>query len=117
MDKKKEIEKEDEIDVKKIYLRNFKPHQPRVGKEYQAVIPDCISVPKKKENKIDNVPTNKTNINETKNNVNQNMPINKKHIEENNITKNEIIGHKIKEHKDEKDGIEEYLPHKKKKII
>jgi len=42
---------DEEIDVKKIYLRNFKPHQPRVGKQYQAIIPECISQPKKKENK------------------------------------------------------------------
>ena len=117
MDKKKEIEKEDEIDVKKIYLRNFKPHQPRVGKEYQAIIPDCISAPKKKENKIDNIPKNKNNINDIKNNVNKENHINKKYNEEDKLNKNEIIGHKIKEYKDEKEDLEDYSPHKKKKII
>ena len=117
MDKKKEIEKEDEIDVKKIYLRNFKPHQPRVGKEYQAIIPECITAPKKKENKIDNMLKNKNNINEIKNNVNKDIHINKKYNEENKINKNEIIGHKIKEYKDENEDLEDYSPHKKKKII
>ena len=59
---KKEIEKEEEIDVRKIYLRNFKPHQPRVGKQYQAVIPECIAPPKKKENnKIVNEKLNENN--------------------------------------------------------
>ena len=117
MDKKiKEIEKEEEIDVKKIYLRNFKPHQPRVGKEYQAIIPDCISAPKKKENKIENVPKEKININEKKNTDNHEIPRIYKQIEKDNQIKNEIIGHKTKENKDNEIEIEDYLPHKKKKI-
>ena len=56
-----QLEKEEEIDVKNIYLRNFKPHQPRVGKEYQAIIPDCISAPKKKEIKPKTETTNTNN--------------------------------------------------------
>ena len=117
---KKEIENEDEIDVRKIYLRNFKPHQPRVGKEYQAIIPDCISAPKKKENNeindkknLSNIPDkNKTNIDnknkkdDTKKNFNKNDDIK---------IKNDIIGHKTLLDKTE-DEKEEYEPIKKKKI-
>ena len=117
MDKKvKELEKEEEIDVKKIYLRNFKPHQPRVGKEYQAIIPDCISAPKKKENKIENIPKEKINTNVKKNTDNQEIPLLNKKIEKDNQIKNEITGHKTKENKSEKNEIEDYSPHKKKKI-
>ena len=113
MDNKiKELEKEEEIDVKKIYLRNFKPHQPRVGKQYQAIIPDCISAPKKKEN----IPKEKINTEEKKNTNNQEPPINNKPIEKDIHIKNEIIGHKTKENKDEQNENEDYLPHKKKKI-
>ena len=108
MDKKiKELEKEEEIDVKKIYLRNFKPHQPRVGKEYQAIIPECISAPKIKENKAENI-----NI------INKDKEIVNKKIEENNINKNEILGHKTKIEENERNDKEgEFLPQKKKKII
>ena len=31
----------DDNDIRKKYMVNFKPHQPRIGKDYQAVIPDC----------------------------------------------------------------------------
>ncbi len=108
MDKKrKEIEDEENIDVKKIYLRNFKPHQPRVGKEYQAIIPECISAPKIKENKAEN-----NNI------INKDKEIVNKKIEENNINKNEILGHKTKIEENERNDKEgEFLPQKKKKII
>ena len=117
MDKKiKELEKEEEIDVKKIYLRNFKPHQPRVGKQYQAIIPDCISAPKKNENKIENIPKEKINSDYKNNTNNQEIPIINNPIEKDNKIKNEIIGHKTKENKDEKNDIEDYAPHKKKKI-
>ena len=55
MEKKiKEIEKEEEIDVRKIYLTNFKPHKQRVGKEYQAIIQECISLPKPTHAKYSN---------------------------------------------------------------
>ena len=117
MDKKiKELEKEEEIDVKKIYLRNFKPHQPRVGKQYQAIIPDCISAPKKKENNIENIPKEKINNDDKKITNNQEIPIINKPKENDIKIKNEIIGHKTKENKDEKNEIEDYVPHKKKKI-
>jgi len=59
----------------KIYLRNFKPHQPRVGKQYQAIIPDCISAPKKNENKIENIPKEKINSDYKNNTNNQEIPI------------------------------------------
>ena len=117
MDNKiKELEKEEEIDVKKIYLRNFKPHQPRVGKQYQAIIPDCISAPKKKENNIENIPKEKINNDDKKHTNNQEIPIINKPKENDFKIKNEIIGHKTKENKDEKNEIEDYVPHKKKKI-
>ena len=118
MDKKrKEIEAEEEIDVKKIYLRNFKQHQPRVGKEYQAVIPECISVPKTKENKIENNP--KPVIKEEEKKItNKEIPIkNKQNEEEKYENKNQIIGYKTKEKEEERNDVEDYLPHKKKKII
>ena len=118
MDKKrKEIEAEEEIDVKKIYLRNFKQHQPRVGKEYQAVIPECISVPKAKENKIENNP--KPVIKEEEQKItNKEIPIkNKQNEEEKYENKNQIIGHKTKEKEEDRNDVEDYLPHKKKKII
>ena len=114
---RKEIEKEDEIDVRKIYLTNFKPHKPRVGKQYQAIIPECISSPKPKENK---------NINENKdesiikNNNNKMENDNTKHILNNNKEeeiKNEIIGHKTYIKKSKSDNNDnEYIPSKKKKI-
>ena len=117
---KKEIENEDDIELRKIYLRNFKPHPPRVGKEYQAVIPDCISAPKKKENSITNeaknIPNipdkhninidNKNKIDDTKKSLNKNDDIK---------IKNDIIGHKTLLDKKE-DEKEEYEPVKKKKI-
>ena len=117
MDKKrKEIEDEEKIDVKNIYLRNFKPHQPRVGKEYQAIIPECITAPKIKENKIENIQKTKINnegniiIDKDKSNIN-------KQNEENFINKNEILGHKTKVEKNEKnDDVDEFVPQKKKKI-
>ena len=100
----KNIENEDEIDVRKIYLRNFKTHAPRVGKEYQAVIPECVSHPKPKESpKIENeqpIDNNKQNVN----------------ITEEEKIKNEIIGRKTYEKKKKKDKNEEYIPSKKKKI-
>jgi hypothetical protein len=119
MDKKvKELEKEEEIDVKNIYLRNFKPHQPRVGKEYQAIIPDCISAPKKKENKIINIPKEKINSNNNnKNNINKEIPIINKHSVENEKNKNEIIGHKTKENPNEREDKNDFLSNKKKKIV
>ena len=115
---RKEIEKEDEIDVRKIYLTNFKPHKPRVGKQYQAIIPECISSPKPKENK---------NINENKdesikkNNNNKIENDNNKYILNNNNKeeeiKNEIIGHKTYIKKSKSDNNDnEYIPSKKKKI-
>ncbi len=113
MDKKiKKLEKEEEIDVRNIYLKNFKPHQPRVGKEYQAIIPECISVPKKKENKIDNIPKQIIDNNIDKD---KNIIINKKSEKDDEI-KNEIIGHKTKENFGDKKEVEDYSPHKKKKI-
>ena len=119
MDKKrKELEDEENIDVKKIYLRNFKPHQPRVGKEYQAVIPECISAPKIKENKVENIQKEKIN-NEINNNIiNTDKGIINKKSEENDLNKNEILGHKTKIEENERNDKEgEFLPHKKKKII
>ena len=115
MDKKrKELEDEENIDVKKIYLRNFKPHQPRVGKEYQAVIPECISAPKIKENKVENIQKEKIN-NEINNNISNTY---KDKSEEDNLNKNEILGHKTKIEENERNDKEgEFLPHKKKKII
>ena len=114
----KEIEKEDEIDVRKIYLTNFKPHKPRVGKQYQAIIPECISSPKPKENKINN--ENK-DISKIKNNNNKSQNENTKHILNNNNKeeeiKNEIIGHKKYITKSKNDNNDdEYIPSKKKKI-
>ena len=121
MENKKHIENEDEIDVRKIYLRNFKPHQPRVGKQYQAIIPECISAPKKKESQ-------KSNDNHKVNNINENdknkKDISKPQIVNNNVEKeikNDIIGHKTtykKKNKDEEEEEEEdeYVPKKKKKI-
>ena len=116
----KEIEDEDEIDVRKIYLRNFKPHQPRVGKEYQAVIPDCISAPKKKENSVTNETKNIPNIpDKNKINVDGKNKIDntKKGSDKNDDIKikNDIIGHKTLLDKTE-DEKEEYEPVKKKKI-
>ena len=104
---KKEIENEDEIDVRKIYLRNFKPHQPRVGKQYQAIIPECISAPKKKENLEEK---NKNNIDDSKEKDKKTEIISNK----DDKIKNEIIGRKTNEtnNKDE----DEYIPSKKKKI-
>ena len=116
MDKKrKEIEDEEDIDVKKIYLRNFKPHQPRVGKEYQAIIPECISVQKTKENKIENNP--KPVIKEEEKHViNKEISITSKLKDEKYENKNQIIGHKTKEKEGARNDNEDYLPHKKKKI-
>ena len=56
---------DDDIDYKKIYMTNFKPHKPRVGKEYQAVIPDIIPKTEKK-NKPDNNDNNLNTLNEQK---------------------------------------------------
>ena len=107
---KKEIENEDEIDVRKIYLRNFKPHQPRVGKQYQAIIPECISIPKKKDNLEEK---NKSNIDDKKE-----KEKNIKNIQiisnNNDKIKNEIIGRKTNEKKNKVE--DEYIPSKKKKI-
>ena len=117
MDKKrKELEDEEKIDVKKIYLRNFKPHQPRVGKEYQAIIPDCISAPKIKENKIDNIQIKKINNEENNIIINKNKQIINKQNEENDINTNEILGHKTKVEENERNDEDEFLPQKKKKI-
>ena len=117
MDKKiKELQKEEEIDVRNIYLRNFKPHQPRVGKEYQAIIPECISAPKKKENNVENIPKKIENTNEK---ININDQAQKKfNVEDDkdNQNKNEIIGHKTKENKEERNDLEDYSPKKRKKI-
>ena len=33
---------------------NFKPHQPRIGKDYQAVIPDCHPTNNKEKKKSEN---------------------------------------------------------------
>ena len=113
MDKKvKELEKEEEIDVKNIYLRNFKPHQPRVGKEYQAIIPDCISASEKQENIIINVPKEKINSKYIKNNINKEIPIINKHSEENEKNKNEIIDHKTKENPYERKDKDDFLSNK-----
>ena len=111
---KKEFEKEEEIDVRKIYLRNFKPHQPRVGKQYQAVIPECIASPKKKENnKIINEKLNKNNGENKKEKENtQKLPSKNDEIR----IKNEIIGHKIHKHNNPPVQENEYIPMKKKKI-
>ena len=104
---KKEIENEDEIDVRKIYLRNFKPHQPRVGKQYQAIIPECISAPKKKENLEEK---NKNNIDDSKEKDKKTEIISNK----DDKIKNEIIGRKTNE--TNKKAEDEYIPSKKKKI-
>ena len=56
---------DDDIDYKKIYMTNFKPHKPRVGKEYQAVIPDIIPKTEKK-NKPENNDKNLNTLNEQK---------------------------------------------------
>ena len=104
---KKEIDNEDEIDVRKIYLRNFKPHQPRVGKQYQAIIPECISAPKKKDNLEEK---NKSNIDDKKE-----KEKNKQIISNNNKEiKNEIIGRKTNEKNNKFE--DEFIPNKKKKI-
>ena len=104
---KKEIENEDEIDVRKIYLRNFKPHQPRVGKQYQAIIPECISTPKK----IDNIEEkNKSNFDDKKEKDKKTEIISNK----NDKIKNEIIGRKTNEKNNKFE--DEYIPSKKKKI-
>ena len=119
MENKKHIENEDEIDVRKIYLRNFKPHQPRVGKQYQAIIPECISAPKKKENKKTNDTPKINNINENDKNK---KDISKPQIFNNNAEKeikNDIIGHKTtyeKNNKDKEEEEDDYVPKKKKKI-
>ena len=115
MEKHNHNAKEDEeIDVKKIYLRNFKPHQPRVGKQYQAIIPECISQPKKKENKPPIEPKIKIQ-DDVK--INKNILINEKSQEKDEQNKNEIIGHKTKVDNSEKNNKDEYSPHKKKKVI
>ena len=116
---RKEIEKEDEIDVRKIYLQNFKPHQPRVGKQYQAVIPECISAPKKKENnKTINEKKNLSEKNESKNeNKNKKENIQKTINKNDEIKiKNDIIGHKTHKDKNSNEQENEYKPDKKKKI-
>ena len=119
MEKIKEIEKEEEeIDVRKIYLRNFKPHQPRVGKEYQAVIPECITAPKKRENnKITNEKINPPEKNENKienKNTKENI---QKIVNKNDEIKikNDIIGHKTLLDKNSKEQENDYIPVKKKK--
>ena len=56
---------DDEIDYKKIYMTNFKPHKPRVGKEYQAVIPDVIPKTEKKTQQESNI-KNLKELNEQK---------------------------------------------------
>ena len=104
---KKEIENEDEIDVRKIYLRNFKPHQPRVGKQYQAIIPECISIPKKNDNIEEK---NKNNIDDKKEKDKKTQIISNK----NDKIKNEIIGRKTNEKNNKFE--DEYIPSKKKKI-
>ena len=113
---RKEIEKEEEIDVRKIYLRNFKPHQPRVGKQYQAVIPECIAPPKKKENnKIVNEKLNEnTSENKNKKEKENTQKISIKSDEMR--IKNEIIGHKIHKNNNSFEQENEYIPMKKKKI-
>ena len=114
---KKEVENEDDIDVRKIYLRNFKPHQPRIGKEYQAVIPECISAPKKKENKADNEKKifSEKNINNIENK--EKIENNEKILKNNNIKiKNDILGHKTHKDKNQEEKEEDYIPSKKKKI-
>ena len=118
MEKKiKEIEKEDEIDVRKIYLTNFKPHKPRVGKEYQAIIPECISPPKPKDNnKInENKNISKINNNDNKLIIDKIKNILNNTKEEEEKIKNEIIGHKTYETKSQNDDNDEYIPSKKKK--
>ena len=117
---KKEIENEDEIDVRKIYLRNFKPHQPRVGKQYQAIIPDCISPPPKKKEipkGNENINLKKENESITKNNnkekIENNEPIEKGKVEK---IKNDLIGHKTYESNNKDEEKDEYYPSKKKKI-
>ena len=116
---KKEIENEDEIDVRKIYLRNFKPHQPRVGKEYQAIIPDCISPPpKKKEISKSSENNNLEKERNTKEDKKEIIDNNNKQIlkEKDEKLKNELIGHKTFENKNKDEKIDEYCPSKKKKI-
>ena len=56
---------DDDIDYKKIYMINFKPHKPRVGKEYQAVIPDIIPKNEKKNQQETNI-KNLKELNEQK---------------------------------------------------
>ena len=120
INKQKQLEKEEEeIDVRQIYLRNFKPHQPRVGKQYQAIIPECITAPKKKENnKIINEkikPEKIENIIENKNKKENNQKaINK--IDEMKI-KNNIIGHKTYKDKNANELENEFIPGKKKKTL
>ena len=93
---KREIENEDEIDIRKIYLRNFKPHQPRVGKQYQAIIPDCITTPQKKDNLKEK---NKSNIDDEKEKEKEKEKNTQIISNNNDKIKNEIIGRKTNEKK------------------
>jgi len=45
---------ENDDEIRKKYMVNFKPHQPRIGKDYQAVIPDCNPTKKKEKKKSEN---------------------------------------------------------------
>ena len=115
---KKEIEKEDDIDVRKIYLTNFKPHKPRVGREYQAIIPECISSTKSKESKKINENNNLSNnnkINNDKKELIDNTKSLPNNSDKNEEIQNKIIGHKTYGTKNENDTNDEYIPSKKKK--
>ena len=105
-------ENEDDIDVRKIYLTNFKQHQPRIGKEYQAVIPECIGRPKNNEQ------SNNTDkkINDNKNDI----KLNKYEIKTNNNeeeNKNTILGRKTEKSKKDVPSSGNFAKNKKKKII
>ena len=125
-----EKKNEEEKDVRQIYLRNFKPHQPRVGKQYQAVIPECHPRNNKIENK--NLGTNNKNE-EGSNNCNKDKQDikkeTKKEIKEKNVKETTEIGKDIFNEKKENIIIgnkthlndknihnEEYIPNKKRKI-
>jgi len=45
---------ENDDEIRKKYMVNFKPHQPRIGKDYQAVIPDCHPTNNKEKKKSEN---------------------------------------------------------------
>ena len=129
-----EKKNEDEKDPRQIYLRNFKPHQPRVGKQYQAVIPECCPRNNKIENKnlradskseegVNNCNNGKEDVRKeikkeikkevNKNNIKENTKIEKDVVKDK--IENVIIGNKT--HLDNENiENEEYVPNKKRKI-